>query len=69
MRRTNYFIRGYDYALRYAQAKYKLMNTKVFEKGIYAVNRIYLPNHCSLELLGNTSQLDGIIAGTISKEG
>ena len=47
------------------------MHWKVFCKGIYAVNRIYLPNHCSVELraLGIYFKLDGIIAGTISKEG
>ena len=40
------------------------------EKLIYAVNRFYIPELCSLGItvLGITFQLRWIIAGTISKE-
>ena len=52
-------------------AKYELLFINASEKGIYAGNRIYIPNLSSLALriLGIISPFDGIIAGTISKEG
>ena len=48
--RIMYFIRGYDYALRYAQAKYELLFMTVLGKIACAVNRIYRPNHSTPEL-------------------
>ena len=41
-----------------------------FEKGIYAGNRIFIPNPCSLGLriLGITSHFDGLIAGKFPKK-
>ena len=66
-----YFIYRYLYALRYAQVKYELLFTKETGKRAYAVNSIYRLNHCSVELrvLGINFELDGIIGGTISKDG
>ena len=61
----------YAHLIICARPKYELLFMNTFEKGICAVNRIYIPNHYSLELqvLGNYFSLDGINAGTISTEG